>query len=234
MKIAQQITSIETIETAGELGALFLESALIKEKQPMYNRQLRQARKLTILKQIEQEGYLTGHLETLDSISADLSHNILGIFTSVKQAKETLRDLARKHSLCPKVLGLESSGSSCFSYHLGWCRGACVKKEKSIAYNMRFTEAFSRLRVKKWPFKGPIAIREKGLKGREEAVVVDRWCVLGRVKNDADGFENIIANDLVFDVDAYKILRRYLSQSVNLKNVSLLRIQSSDYAFSSI
>ena len=35
MKIAQQVKSIETIKTAGELGALFLESRLVKEMLPL-------------------------------------------------------------------------------------------------------------------------------------------------------------------------------------------------------
>ena len=46
MRISQEITHIEWIETAGEFSALMLESKLIKERQPIYNRQLRRERKL--------------------------------------------------------------------------------------------------------------------------------------------------------------------------------------------
>ncbi len=46
MKIARQVTSIQTLETVGELGALFKESELIKELQPLYNKKLRNKRGL--------------------------------------------------------------------------------------------------------------------------------------------------------------------------------------------
>ncbi|MBV5332582.1 DNA polymerase III subunit epsilon, partial [bacterium] len=46
MRIAQEIRRVEWIETAGELGALLLEARLVKERQPVYNRQLRRERTL--------------------------------------------------------------------------------------------------------------------------------------------------------------------------------------------
>ena len=46
MRISQEIKRIEWIGTAGELGALLLESRLVKERQPIYNRQLRRERQL--------------------------------------------------------------------------------------------------------------------------------------------------------------------------------------------
>lgn len=47
MRIAQEIRHIEWIETAGELGALLLETRLVKEQQPIHNRQRRQQLALT-------------------------------------------------------------------------------------------------------------------------------------------------------------------------------------------
>ena len=46
MRIAQEIRRIEYRVTGGELGALLLESRLIKEYQPIHNRQLRRERQL--------------------------------------------------------------------------------------------------------------------------------------------------------------------------------------------
>jgi DNA polymerase-3 subunit epsilon len=46
MRIAQEIKRIEYRVTSGELGALLLESHLIKEYQPIHNRQLRRERQL--------------------------------------------------------------------------------------------------------------------------------------------------------------------------------------------
>lgn len=47
MRIAQEIRRIEWTETAGELGALLLEARLVKEQQPLHNRQRRQQMVLT-------------------------------------------------------------------------------------------------------------------------------------------------------------------------------------------
>lgn len=57
MKIAQDISRIEVIETAGELGALLLEATLIKKVQPLYNRQLRYASKLLALRKVTTPKY---------------------------------------------------------------------------------------------------------------------------------------------------------------------------------
>jgi DNA polymerase-3 subunit epsilon len=70
MDMTSEIDHIETCVTAGELGALLTESQLIKSMQPLYNRMLRQSRKLTALKKvITDEGFHTVKIETLDSLS---------------------------------------------------------------------------------------------------------------------------------------------------------------------
>lgn len=46
MRIGQQVSRVEWMETAGELGALLLESRLIKERQPAHNRRLRSSKEL--------------------------------------------------------------------------------------------------------------------------------------------------------------------------------------------
>ena len=71
MKISQQIKAIETIPTAGELGALFLESSLIKSMLPLYNRQLRLKRQLVALKNKKDEnGFERIRVETVQDTLA--------------------------------------------------------------------------------------------------------------------------------------------------------------------
>ena len=53
MRIAQEIRRVEYRITSGELGALLLESRLIKEYQPIHNRQIRRERQLCCLASIE-------------------------------------------------------------------------------------------------------------------------------------------------------------------------------------
>ena len=74
------------------------------------------------------------------------------------------------------------------------------------------------MRTLPWPFGGRIAIRESALHGENagenaELHVLDRWCYLGTVRDEAE------LHDLqesraapVFDVDTYKILTRYIAK----------------------
>lgn len=76
MKISQQIVNIETISTAGELGALFLESQMIKKMLPLYNKKSRHKKELTALKKItNEEGYDTIKIEPTNQFS-NLTMNI--------------------------------------------------------------------------------------------------------------------------------------------------------------
>ncbi len=216
LKIAQQVTRIETRVTAGELGALFTENALIKKLQPLYNRKLRIKRKLTVLKtKVDTKGYQTVSFDTYEYINAEEIEDIIGIFPSKKRAKDFLLNIAKTHSLCEKILGIENMTTACFSYRLGTCYGACIGEENPMKYNMRFIMAFSKNKIKPWPFKGPIVI--------EGTLFFDKWCFVGR-KTHADGMEEVRENmeERVFDVDTYKILQGYLRSPKHVQKVKQL------------
>jgi|SRR3989338_8024829 len=213
LNISRQIKSIEFHKTAGELGALFLESLLIKKLQPVYNRKLRLSRKLIAVKKTESsKGIYTFNIAEVSSINTDDLENLLRIFRSKSQAQDFLYTLAYEFQLCPKFLGLEKSDTACFSYHLNKCRGICLDKENKLKYNLRFLEAFTKYRIKPWPFAGPIMIKEEAEDG--ESFLIDYWCLL-------DG--NHKKENYTFDYDAYKILYRFLSDTSNLRKVTTLK-----------
>src|SRR5512140_79521 len=128
--LMRRIHRIEVRETAGELGALLLESRLIKELRPMYNVRSRQPRRIILARRAENEqGYATVKLEAIDYLDIKPGSPILGIFKHKTQAKEFLDTVAKTHRLCPKLLRLENSSGYCFSYHLRRCDGACMGEE---------------------------------------------------------------------------------------------------------
>lgn len=227
MQITQQIKHIETIQTAGELGALLTEAKLVKERQPLYNKKLRNARKLIkLLKKETKEGYQSIAMETATEITSEEITDIVGIFTSKKQAEEFLFETAKQHNLCHKLLGIEKTKAACFPYRLSQCKGACINKELPIAYNMRAIIAFSEKKIKQWPFKGPIVIEEEnGETKQKEKFIIDKWCYIGSYKEEDD----VIASEslqsqkeYLFDNDFYKILSRYLLDKKNYKYVKQL------------
>ncbi len=228
MTIAQQIERIETITTAGELGALFLESKLIKEKLPIYNKMLRIKRELIGLrKSTDAQGYDTVQFVPIEVLKPDELENFLGFFRSKKQAKEYIASVCKEYSLCEKLLGLESTSGACFGYRLDRCKGACRGEEQPLMYNLRFTTAFYKTKIKPWPFPGPILIEETNeLASMSEYFIIDKWCYVGNVKVDQEGntvaSSETITTDYSFDLDMYKILNRFLAKSDNHKRIKVL------------
>lgn len=222
MRISQQIESIETVVTAGELGALFLESQMIKEMLPLYNKRSRIKHELIALRsKLNASGYQECYLEPITTISKDGLENFLGFFRSRKQAKSFLATIAKEYTLCEKILGLEKTSTACFAYRLGRCKGACINAEKPEIYNIRFDMSLNGTKILHWPFKGAIKIHEDALDGKKEYFIIDNWCYLGNVAVDTEGnINDHLLKDVAFDLDIYKILRQFLKNPANAKKIS--------------
>lgn len=226
MKLSQQIRSLESIQTAGELGALLKEAQMIKNLQPLYNRKLRFSRRLILAKSIiDKSGYMKVVLEDATSIHPDEIETVLGTFRSKKQAKEYLQNLAKEHHLCEKLLGIENTSTGCFSYRLGQCYGACVGKENPLSYNPRCIIAFSKNKIKPWPFRGPIVITEKSEETQlQESFLVDKWCLLGKHTAEDTTKQHFEEKDYRFDLDTYKILLSFLEKNSSSAHISPLKM----------
>lgn len=207
----KSIARIEYIRTAGELGALIQESHLIKTLLPYFNRTLRVKKQLvTLSKDKSADGFLSLELEVINQIDNANFEKLLGVFKNKRSAKEVISHIAKKYSLCNKLLGVEKTKSSCFEYKLGRCKGACIGKEKKEKYNARFLIAFvENKQFRPWPFKGPIEIVEKNEEEElYESFLVNNWCLLDNVQK---GYENSRINSQPdFDIDTYKIISGFI------------------------
>jgi DNA polymerase-3 subunit epsilon len=211
--LCQQVADVKVVRTSGELGALLLESHLIKETQPLYNRRSVNRKPFVILKKaVNSRGYFFATIENGASPSITDLPDILALFRTVRQARDFLWSAARAHSLCPKVLELEKGNSGCSYRQLGVCRGACTGEEPVDRYNEAFLKAFERRAIRPWPFPGPVMIEERGADGKTgEVFLVDRWCLVGAFRFDDTGVERFFAGKYVFDLEAYRIIARHLS-----------------------
>lgn len=210
LKISREVARIEAIETAGELGALIREAHLIKKHQPVFNRKLRRASTVTAAVKKVKEGLFEVEIKSLRLEGLTQPENIMCIFKSKKNARKALYEICRNHGLCPKTLGLEKGKGACFNYHLGRCLGACCDKSVAARHNVKFIEIFSKTRIRKWPFKGPIAIIEESLDTIEKHFV-DKWVYFGSVK-EMGGHENVLRGHEVFDWDIYKIIAKIITK----------------------
>jgi DNA polymerase-3 subunit epsilon len=215
MRISQEIKHIEWIETAGEFSALLLESRLVKERQPIYNRQLRRERQLCswrIAEDLTQTPMVS--LVQVDEIDPANMGLLFGTFRSKRQATEVLRNIAEQHQLCQKILGLESGKGACFAHQLKRCKGVCAGKEAAELHFLRLRQALTSHQVKTWPFKGKIGIHETHRFNDKSALhLFEHWVYLGSIEDDS-GLEDIAdaRSDLVFDLDTYKLLLKELNK----------------------
>ena len=214
-RLCRRVRRIEIRETAGELGALLLESRLIKELRPLHNVASRRRRRIILARRAPtRAGYIGVSLEAVDRINPAESNSILGIFKHTTQAKKFLDAIAREHRLCPKLLRLEQARTYCFSYHLGRCDGACMGEEDPTLYNTRLEAAFEERRIRAWPFEGSVLVEEEwSPTKRKETFLIDNWCLLSSTHVVNGTTVEQIEQPHRFDYDSYKILFSFLTDN---------------------
>ena len=212
MKLSQGSHKISFVQTDTEIEALLLESAKIKELQPIHNRMLRRVTQQAVLIRTETEdGYAKIEIENRDLNEETELENVYGVYTSRMQAKGRIELLVKTFDLCPKLMGLEKATGACFRYHLGYCKGACVGEESPELYNRRVEYALERSKIESWPFKGELAVKISETK----ALIIDQWVIKGYLTALEDGSNYIERIKNGFDIDTYKILRSYIRNNAS-------------------
>lgn len=205
-RLAEQTQRIEWTETAGELGALLLEARLVRQLKPVYNRRLRGGETFTWM---IGDGESAPRLVNLDSEPLG-QDDAFGLYRSAQAARTALTRLAREEKLCLKAMGIESGAGSCFGLQIGRCAGACVGTEPLARHNARAKLALLKLRLKPWPYDGAVGISESSAAGLRQVHVIDRWQYLGSFVDDETPAPPLAPLG-GFDVDAYRLLTRYLT-----------------------
>ena len=208
LKIAQAVHHVRTIVTGSELAALILESKMVKELSPIYNRQLRRVSQYAMFIKDERDGYHTIRVQSGNVDNTTDLDRVYGLYETRTKAKRQLELLTRTFMLCPKLMGIEKGIGACFSYSLGKCKGACIGQEPAELYNRRFEIAMERNRIALWPYETAVAVP---LDSENNGVVINNWMVQGfYYDGKIDTLESIDAN---FDVDEYKIIRRFIREN---------------------
>jgi len=211
-KISQLIRSVSYKRTTGELSALLLESAMIKEKMPLYNRRLRRLKKLTVTtRSTDASGYTVLALEELSMDELPERSQIVAMHPRRSAARASLDRHIKTFELCPKLCGIERGKGPCFAYQFGKCRGACVGAELPSNYNARVEIAYQGRGVEAWPHDGAVLIVERDDEsGEQTGFVVDNWIIRAKLQYLPDMDVITEPYQELFDLDAYTILRNYL------------------------
>ena len=212
LRLSAEIRRIEFEETAGEIGALLRESALVKSMQPAHNHALRRKAESGVLELPAEPG--PPRYVPAAAVEAGELAGSFGPFTSKRAAREALRHLSREHALCWNALGLECRTGPCFARQVRRCAGACVGEESADAHHARLREALAAHSVPPWPYPGLAAIRERALVGeRTDIHVLRNWCRLGTAHDDGELTRLIETPPRpAFDADIAKLLIRTLAR----------------------
>ncbi len=219
LKLSRQVRRIDWVETAGELGALLKEARWVKQLAPLHNRRLRGGESAyTIRLEPAGEG-IRMRVEPLEALAQPSSQAVAaeqceryGVFRSEKDAAKAMLGLVRENRLCAKVLGLEPGQGSCFGHQVGRCRGVCVGAEPEALHAARARLALTPHKLREWPFRGRIGIRERDWRGLEEVHVFHDWAYVGTATSDDELAELSASGGADFDLDCYRILGRYLDR----------------------
>ena len=203
-EMMSQTTRVEFIETAGEIGALLLESHLIKQMSPLFNIRLRRVRNLCSIQLSQVSDSLQPVVVTGKELGVGEEEGLYGLFGSARAAQNKLRELADPHRLCLGLLGLEKIGvRGCFGLQVKSCLGACVGREDRAAHDARLLTALSDLKVHAWPFAEAIDLIETQGSWTQRHRI-QNWRYLGTSCSKTSAYPVNVQKS--FDLDTYKIL----------------------------
>ena len=221
-RMLQQSRRIEFRRTAGDIGALLLESRLIKQMQPLHNKKLRRTREMCTLHfgcDAREAPRIVYARDCDFATTADL----FGLFATRKAALEKLRAMIDMERLCPALSGLETPtrGRACFARQIGRCLGACTGEESAEDHHRRLRHALEEMRIIVWPYDGPMGIVEE-CDGWRQTHVIDHWFYIGSMDEQEQVFKRPLRHS--FDVDTYKIIARPMVRGqLRIEPVSLPR-----------
>ena len=131
------------------------------------------------------------------------------------------------------MLGLEKveEGKSCFAYQVKQCAGACIGASSVELHNLHVQTALNFYKVQTWPYQGAIAIKEG-----DEMIVLNNWCYLGTAINEDELYELAGSEQVEFDLDIYKLLKKALAgpfkqQVIKLRSTVCGRDTNSGHPF---
>ena len=215
-----QLRRVDWIETPTELGATLLETRLIKQHKPRFNRALPDQQEWCAYTLVSQpSGAMRPDLVFANNGSFDTDRPLYGLFHRPRDAKQTLRKRADAFRLCLIHTGLETASkrqfAPCFGYQTSKrCDGACVGKEPLTFHNARLMAALGKLKLAEWPWGGPVGLRETDtIESLNVIHVVDRWRYKGAAQDEAAVHALLAAPLPPFDGDLYRLLKKALGEA---------------------
>lgn len=135
---AENIHDVSVEICSNELIMMLTEAHAIKKHWPIYNRSMKKVTlNYGLYSYIDQNGYGRFTLGRTGKHDRPLIS-----FRSAHESRKYLEVLCAQFELCPKLCSLQTpQHTSCYSYEVDECKGACVEEESVTDYNQRFEKA---------------------------------------------------------------------------------------------
>ena len=140
-----------------------------------------------------------------------------GLFDSERKARNALLRLATRKDLCHASLGIAEMPEMLCTR----CAGAearCGRKSARLKHLTRAWEALDALRLEKWPYDGPIGVRE-----RSDLHIIEDWRYLGTAQNDAEVHSILETRPNACEPGTFAFLAKKLPRLPRLRIVRLQR-----------
>ena len=247
-KLHHQIAHVDYQRTPSDFGACLLENQAIKKYLPVHNVRLRRNKCMYQICLPDDEGQAI-HIKPVSTDQLPKTgRRQYGLFRTVRQAGDYLRQLADNHQLCHRLLGLESyvggRQSPCFRFQLKRCAGACCGQEDIETHQRRLRQALHKTQIKDWPWDSAVLVIEQYLHEPDFTWLhlIDGWVYVAALTSIVEvsdyGYEvvaecahnttdSVIKNPIQstgFNLDVYHILNRFLCAQPSKKIMSQLRI----------
>ena len=154
----------------------------------------------------------------LVSLAEDADADTYGVFASQRKARNALRRLAARRSLCHVMLGIADidDATPCLACPVDGAGSNCVRRVDRAAQSMRIMIALGPTRLPRWPYAGPVGVRE-----RRDMHVFDRWRYVGTASHDAEVHALLQHAPQPFDKGVFELLRHALPRVPRTRLVDL-------------
>lgn len=192
----EQISHIDFHQTTGALGALLHEYEEIKQLAPDYNRRVTASNNLYTLYLNTNNERHSVEIREVEAASLLVEPNFYGGFSRQQEAEKALSSFA-------------------------------LNEEASVLkHNFELQQFLIKHQLKNWWFGGPIMIKEYcPEQERSQGHVFDQWSYLGTLEVAADCLSAAAISAPRFDLNYYRLLRRFLRQKLK-SNTELIQLNS--------
>jgi DNA polymerase-3 subunit epsilon len=202
LDVSQRVTNITWRTTRGAIGAHLLLKALANVISPAHRK--RHAQTIYSWRLMPGE-YPCIELVRLSERSGD--DECYGMFESERKAHNALLRLAMDKCLCHAILGIrETPAASCTGCAANE-RSNCGFKTARIRQFTKAVVALAPLRVMKWPYDGPIGVRE-----RSDLHIIDNWRYLGTAQSESEIHQVLEMRRADFDEATFAFIAKTLSR----------------------